>query len=161
MTRGHLCSNLGTEFVPDLLADVRIHPHLVVPLTLTVHTCDLCAFCSAKDGRVQNAAADADSVLELLKLRLRKLRASGGEDVLTADCMYELARRLKGRARYEEAEELYRECLCISLDLSFPQEAMVIALVFASCFLYVPHKGNWCYYFWDMFATKERFISLI
>ena len=96
---------------------------------------------------MQNAAVDADSVLELLQLRLEKLRASAGNDVPTAGCMYELARRLKGRAQYKEAEELYRECLRISLDLSFPQGAMVIALVFASCFLHVPHEGNWCYYF--------------
>ena len=78
---------------------------------------------------MQHVAADADAVLDLLQLRLRKLRASAGDDLPTADCMHELARRLKGRARYEEAEELYRECLRISLDLSFPQGATVIALV--------------------------------
>ncbi|CAL1136671.1 unnamed protein product [Cladocopium goreaui] len=65
------------------------------------------------DGNVQDAAANADAVLDLLQLRLRKLRASAGEDVLMADCMFELARRLHGRARYGEAEELYRECLRI------------------------------------------------
>ncbi|CAL1136673.1 unnamed protein product, partial [Cladocopium goreaui] len=54
-----------------------------------------------------------DSVLDLLQLRLRKLRASAGEDVLMADCMFELARRLYGRARYGEAEKLDRECLRI------------------------------------------------
>ena len=68
---------------------------------------------------MQHAAADADSVLELLQLRLRKLRASAGEDLPTADCMFELAPRLRGRARYGEAEELDRECLRIRLNLSF------------------------------------------
>ena len=96
---------------------------------MTVHTCGLCALCSAEDGRVQNAAADADAILDLLQLRLRKLRASAGEDVPTADGMYELARRLKGRARYEEAEELYRECLRIRPGLSFSEGGTVIALV--------------------------------
>ena len=76
---------------------------------------------------MKHAAADADSVLELLQLRLRKLRASAGEDLPTADCMFELARRLKGRARYGEAEELGRECLRIRLDLSFLQ------IFFSSC----------------------------
>ena len=70
---------------------------------------------------MQHAAADADSVLDLLQLRLRKLRASAGEDVLMADCMFELARRLEARAHYGEAEELCRECLQICLDLSFPE----------------------------------------
>ena len=78
---------------------------------------------------MQHAAADADAVLALLQRRLRKLRASVGEDVPTAECMHELARRLGGRARYEEAEELYREGLRICLDLSVPQGATVIALV--------------------------------
>ena len=87
------------------------------------------ALCSAEDGEVQNAAADADSILDLLQLRLRKLPASAGEDVPTGECMFELARRLDGRARYEEAEELYRKCLRISTDLSFPPGARVIALV--------------------------------
>lgn len=67
---------------------------------------------------MQHAAAEADSVLELLQLRLRKLRASA-DDLPTADCMFELARRLQGRARYGEAEELGRECLRIGLNLSF------------------------------------------
>ena len=59
--------------------------------------------------------------MDLLQLRLRKLRASLGDDASTAGCMYELARRLQGRARYEEAEELSRECLRIRPGLNFPQ----------------------------------------
>ena len=99
-------------------------------------------FCSTEDGSVQHAATDADSVLDVLQLRLQKLRASTGEDVLTANCMYELARRLHGRARYGEAEKLYRECLRISLDLSLPQGATVIALVLRRVFFRSPHEGN-------------------
>ena len=98
---------------------------------MTVHTCGLCALC-AEDGEVQNAAADADSILSVLQLRLRKLRASPGEDLPTAECMFELARRLKGRARYEEAEELYRECLGIRLDLSFPPSSLWFCVLFSS-----------------------------
>ena len=93
---------------------------------------------------MQHAAADADAVLDLLQLRLRKLRACAGEDVLTAECMEELAWRLEGRARYREAEEpeeLYRECLRIRLDLSFPQGATVIALVLRLVFFKFLLKG--------------------
>ena len=78
---------------------------------------------------MQHAAADADAVLELLQLRLRKLRACADEDLPTAGCMFELAWRLTGRARYEEAEELYRECLRIRPGLSFSDGRTVIALV--------------------------------
>ena len=46
---------------------------------------------------MQNAATDADSILTVLQLRLRKLRASAGEDLLTTEGMFELARR-SGRA---------------------------------------------------------------
>ena len=128
---------------------------------MTLHTRGLGALCSAEDGRVQHAAADADAVLDLLQLRLEKLRGSAGEDVPTADCMYELARRLKGRARYGEAEERYRECLRIRLDLSFPQGATVIALFLRLVFIRFLMKGTGavllqvCF-----FATKKEFISL-
>ena len=88
-----------------------------------------------------------DSVLDLLQLRLRKLRASAGEDVLMADCMFELARRLYGRARYGEAEKLDRECLRIRLDLSFPR-SYGHRFGFAS-------RDLVQYYFWDAFATKQ------
>ena len=88
-----------------------------------------------------------DSVLDLLQLRLRKLRASAGEDVLMADCMFELARRLYGRARYGEAEKLDRECLRIRLDLSFPR-SYGHRFGFASRELVQ-------YYFWDAFAPKQ------
>ena len=91
---------------------------------------------------MKHAAADADFVLELLQLRLRKLRASAGEDLPTADSMYELARRLHGRARYGEAEELYNQCLRIRLDLSLPQEATVIALALRLVLFMVPHEGT-------------------
>ena len=92
---------------------------------------------------MQNAATDADSVLDVLQLRLQKLRASRGEDVLTANCMSELARRLQGRARYGEAEKLYRECLRTRLDLSFPKgESFGYRFGLAPYFLQVPHEGN-------------------
>ena len=92
---------------------------------------------------MQNAVTDADSVLDVLQLRLQKLRASRGEDVLTANCMSELARRLQGRARYGEAEKLYRECLRTRLDLSFPKgESFGYRFGLAPYFLQVPHEGN-------------------
>jgi len=68
------------------------------------------------DGEVQHAAADADSILDLLQLRVRKLLDSVGEDLATAACMYELARRLDGRGRYPEAFKCYRECLRIRTE---------------------------------------------
>ena len=73
---------------------------------------------------MQHAMADANSVLDLLELRLRKLRASAGGYVLMTRCMGELAQRRQGRAQYREAEELNRECLEICLDLSFPHGAL-------------------------------------
>ena len=91
---------------------------------------------------MQHATTDADSVLDVLQLRLQKLRASTGEDVLTANCLFELARRLQGRARYGEAKKLYRECLQISLDLSVPQGAKVIALVLRLVFFRFLMKGT-------------------
>ena len=63
-------------------------------------------------GEVLNATADADSVLQLLKLRLAYLRKGQGDTgYATLDCIFELARRLHGRAQHEAAEGLYRECL--------------------------------------------------
>ena len=109
---------------------------------------------------MQHAAADADAILDLLQLRLEKLRASADEDVPTANCMYELARRLTGRARYEEAEELYRECLRIRLDLSFPEGAMVIALVLRLVLFSFLMKGTGAVLLLVCFATKKQFISL-
>ena len=94
-------------------------PHRASPL-VALDGSRLWPLRGAEDGNVQDAAANADAVLDLLQLRLRKLRASAGEDVLMADCMFELARRLHGRARYGEAEELYRECLRICLDSQLP-----------------------------------------
>ena len=97
-------------------------PHRASPLVaVALDGSRLWPLCGAEDGEVQHAAAEADSILDLLQLRLRKLRASAGEDVLMADCMVELAMRLYGRAHYGEAEELYRDCLRICLDLSFPE----------------------------------------
>ena len=104
---------------------------------------------------MQHAAADADAGLDLLQLRLRKLRASAGEDVPTADCMYELARRLKGRARYEKAEELYRECLRIRLDLSLPEGATVIALVLRLDLFSFLMKGTGAVLLLEGFCHKE------
>ena len=105
-------------------------PHRASPLVaVALDGSRLWPLCGAEDGEVQHAAADAHSVLDLLQLRLRLLRASAGEDVLMADCMAELAQRLRGRARYGEAEKLDRECLRIRLDLRIPLGATVIALV--------------------------------
>ena len=119
-------------------------PHRASPL-VALDGSRLWPLRGAEDGEVQHAAAEADSILDLQQLRLRMLRASAGEDVLMADCMFELARRLHGRARYGEAEELYRECLRICLDLSFPElQCYSHSFGFASCFLQVPHEGNWC-----------------
>ena len=63
-------------------------------------------------GKVVNASVEADSVLELLKLRLRKLRDTDGDaGPATLDCMSELTGRLAGRAQHAEAEKLQKECL--------------------------------------------------
>ena len=63
-------------------------------------------------GEVQNASAEADGVLQLLKLRLALLRKSKGDrDAATMECMSELGRRMQGRAVHQEAETLMRECL--------------------------------------------------
>ncbi|CAE7793105.1 KLC1 [Symbiodinium sp. CCMP2456] len=63
-------------------------------------------------GEVQNASAGADGLLRLLRLRLAHLRDTRGDvDEATLFCMFELGRRLGGRALYEEAETLMRECL--------------------------------------------------
>ena len=82
---------------------------------------------------MQDAAANADAVLDLLQLRLRKLRASAGEDVLMADCMFELARRLDGRARYDSKEKRKSctESACESawISASRSYSATVIVLV--------------------------------
>ena len=130
-------------------------PPRTFPCT-SLHGSHLRPLCSTEDGSVQNAATDADSVLDVLKLRLQKLRASTGEDVLTANCMFELARRLEGRARYGEAEKLYRECLRTSLDLSLPQGATVIALVLHLVFFRSTHKGNWCSIPSRMFSPQSN-----
>ena len=109
--------------------------------SLAFDSARLWSLCSTEDGSLQHATIDADSVLDVLRLRLRKLRASTGEDVLTVDCMLELARRLEGRAKYGEAEKIYRECLQISADLSLSQGPMVIALVLRLVFFRFLMKG--------------------
>ena len=109
---------------------------------------------------MQDADTKADLFLDLLQLRLEKLRASAGEDVPTAGCMYELARRLHGRARYEEAEELYRESLGICPGLSFPEGATVIALVLRLVLFSFLMKGTGAVLLLVCFATKKQFISL-
>ena len=104
---------------------------------------------------MQDADTKADSFLDLLQLRLEKLRASADEDVPTANCMYELARRLHGRARYEEAEELYRESLGICPGLSFPEGATVIALVLRLVLFRVLVKVTGAVLTSGMFCHKE------
>ena len=104
---------------------------------------------------MQDADTKADSFLDLLQLRLEKLRACADEDLPTADCMYELARRLHGRARYQEAEELYGECLQIRLDLSFPEGATVIALVLRLVLFRVLVKVTGAVLTSGMFCHKE------
>ncbi|CAE7372063.1 NPHP3, partial [Symbiodinium sp. KB8] len=63
-------------------------------------------------GEVQHAGAEADGLLRLLRTRLANLREELGDDAEpTLDCMHELGSRLLGRAYYDEAEILYKECL--------------------------------------------------
>ena len=63
-------------------------------------------------GEVQHAGAEADGLLRLLRTRLVNLREELGDDAEpTLDCMHELGSRLLGRAYYDEAEMLYKECL--------------------------------------------------
>ena len=78
------------------------------------------------DGALQHAAADSDSVLELLRLRLQKLRALGDGEA-TAKCLLELARRCKGRGRYPEAEELNRECRKICEGILGPEHPLTLS----------------------------------
>ena len=62
-------------------------------------------------GAVSNVSAEADSLLQLLRLRLAHLRKEKGDaDEYTLHCMHDFARRLNARAQYDEAESLYREC---------------------------------------------------
>ena len=112
-------------------------PHRASPL-VALDGSRLWPLRGAEDGEVQHAAAEADSILDLQQLRLRKLRASAGEDVLMADCMFELARRLDGRARYDSMEKRKSctESACESAWISASQGATVIALVL--------RQGNLC-----------------
>ena len=62
-------------------------------------------------GAVSNVSAEADSLLQLLRLRLAHLRKEKRDaDEYTLHCMHDFARRLNARAQYDEAESLYREC---------------------------------------------------
>ncbi|CAE7570368.1 Klc, partial [Symbiodinium sp. CCMP2456] len=64
------------------------------------------------DGGVRNAVAKTDGILDLLQLRLGKLQENPrSKEQDTTDCMLEVARRLRGRGRYQETEQLYRDCL--------------------------------------------------
>ncbi|CAE7938677.1 KLC1 [Symbiodinium sp. KB8] len=65
----------------------------------------------SETGEVQHANAEAGDLLNLLRTRLAKLREELGDtEEETLDCMEELASRLEGRANYDEAEKLCREC---------------------------------------------------
>ena len=63
-------------------------------------------------GQVHNVSAEADGLVQLLRLRLKHLHATRGSDnVDTLACMQELATRLEKRVQLQEAEELFRESL--------------------------------------------------
>ena len=63
-------------------------------------------------GAVQHATAEAEGLIQLLQLRLSKLRGRlENEHFVALDCMDQLANRLDGRGRHSEAEELWRQCL--------------------------------------------------
>ena len=67
---------------------------------------------AGEGGVVQHATAEAEGLIQLLQLRLSKLRGRlGNEDCATLDCMDQLADRLNGRGRHSEAEELRRQAL--------------------------------------------------
>ncbi|CAE7328763.1 Nphp3 [Symbiodinium necroappetens] len=67
---------------------------------------------ASEGGIVQHATAEAEGLIQLLQLRLSKLRGRlGNEDCATLDCMDQLADRLNGRGRHSEAEELRRQAL--------------------------------------------------
>ncbi|CAE7553271.1 NPHP3, partial [Symbiodinium necroappetens] len=74
---------------------------------------DVCVVQVTDDaGSVKHAGAEADGLLRLLRRRLANLRRELGDDAeITLDCMFELGRRLDGRALHKEAEQLYKECL--------------------------------------------------
>ncbi|CAE7614463.1 nphp3 [Symbiodinium sp. CCMP2456] len=66
------------------------------------------------DKGVKNAEARSEMLLNLLQLRLSKLKQRHGDDSEDAlKCMQELASRLKSRGRFDEAEMLYREHLAV------------------------------------------------
>ena len=70
-------------------------------------------------GRARHALARADGLLHLLKLRLAHLQETrGSDDAATLQCMHELARRLKGHAELDEAEQFCRKCLARRRRLS-------------------------------------------
>ncbi|CAE7273498.1 klc-2 [Symbiodinium natans] len=63
-------------------------------------------------GAVQNASAETDGLLQLMRRRLALLRGDKGDtDMDTLACMHELASRLQARGQHDEAEQLNRECL--------------------------------------------------